>query len=196
MRDDQHLRPADHTSRRWTSEAVDGVPGLYRWSVIAKPNVSARVELTPTGWTPSKSVELKVDTRGRYTVKVEYQLGGRYSSLTTRWPTSRFWCRRRRNSSGGWCEPATIAEYSDARIFPYYEDRLAELPRGAEMLIEPDPDPQSGGGPSTIGTRFIGSFVIPPVLEFEDGRDCARLLSTLFLQVFPARITTISRFPT
>jgi hypothetical protein len=63
-------------------EAVDGVPGLYRWSVIAKPNVSARVELTPTGWTPSKSVELKVDTRGRYTVKVEYQLGGRYSSLT------------------------------------------------------------------------------------------------------------------
>lgn len=151
----------------------NNVPGLYRWSVIARPDADATASVTPSGWTPQRSVTLKVDTPGRYTVKVEYQLGGRQCSLTydiadlkvLTTPTLEcIWDVHRVGRYSG-----KIAEHV---ALPYYDERVAAPTRAAEMLIVPKPKSSGSGGakkPGDLGKRFQASFVIPPEIEFDDG---------------------------
>lgn len=169
---------------------VDGVPGNYRWTVVAKPDEDAQVEITPSGWIPSPTAELKTDTPGRCTVKVEYELGGRTCGLTYAvadvrvvigLPKTLTWKVERAGPYG-----AKLKEHAP---LPIYQERTGRPVRAADMLIvaagdagtlPPPPPPHHGptvavavSTPSTpkgpIGRRFQGSFVIPRELEFEDG---------------------------
>lgn len=173
--------------------------GQYKWSVLAKPNKEAKVEITPGGWTPASTAEMKVDTAGRYTVKVEYQLGRtcgltyaiadvmvhKTPDLKLKWELKRI---------GGYS-----GELTEHVSLPYYQERKDDPVRAAEMLITPGKakgkieylvgggiTPTSSGTGSatgtgtgsgstttskdnTIGKQFEGVFVIPPDIEFEEG---------------------------
>lgn len=176
---------------------VDGVPGQYRFSVIAKPSPDAVVTITPDTFTPANSAIIEVDTEGIYTVKVEYELGGRSSAMTYDIADTKVlfskaseltWSVKR---AGRYEE-----EIKDHLVQPYYQQRLVkDAVRAAEMLIEPTQESVEHGGnaagslggstvsiatpgsttPSTpdpdlvIGQKFKGVFRIPREVEFMTG---------------------------
>lgn len=142
---------------------ADGGPGMYSWTVIAKPNATAQVTFSPAGWNASPTVQMKVDTSGIYTVKVFYKLGGRDCPLTYAIKDIKVFfkvaeeltwkLRRIGNYHAG------VSAHVDR---PYYQERKQGLIRAAEMLIEP------GQAGTVIGKKFSGSFVIPLELAFSE----------------------------
>ncbi|MBL6448621.1 AHH domain-containing protein [Fulvivirga sp. 29W222] len=142
-------------------------PGYYQWSVIAKPNRDAQADITPVAWNTSPTAQLKVDTSGIYTVKVEYMLGGRSCPLTYALHDIKVffktadqlqWKIRRLGSYSSGLE-----KHVDR---PYYQLREQKPQLAAEMLIEPALGASGGSSATVIGKKFAGSFLIPLELAF------------------------------
>ncbi|MEO0442588.1 MAG: hypothetical protein AAFZ92_02460 [Pseudomonadota bacterium] len=157
--------------------------GQYRWSVIAKPNKDAQTKITPDIWTPARTAQLSVDTAGRYTVKVEYQLG-RGSALTFAVAdvlvikNSDFtlqWQLKRAGGYGG--------ELSEHVGLPLYQERKDEAIKAADMLISPvrpsgtgilvggSPIPTGAGASAVVdnsmGKQFNAAFLIAKDIAFD-----------------------------
>ena len=178
-------------------DQVDGTPGNYKFSVIAKPGPDALVTINPDTFTPASTAMMTVDTEGTYTVKVEYELGGRSSMLTYAVADTKVLFSRASELS--W-SVKRVGKYEDKikdhLIQPYYQQRLIIDPvRAAEMLIEPTRESVSHGGVGTgtatsststvaiigssapappdpnlvIGQKFKGIFRIPRGIEFAPG---------------------------
>ncbi len=158
--------------------------GQYRWSVIAKPNEDAVVNIVPNTWTPSRTAQLQVDTAGRYTVKVEYRLG-RASGLTFAVTDVKViknsdftlqWELKRAGGYGG--------DLEEHQSLPLYQERKDEAVKAADMYIKPVRSGGTfilaGGSPiplgtgvtiapdNTMGMSFEGAFLIPKELAFEE----------------------------
>lgn len=157
--------------------------GQYRWKVIAKPTEDAQTEINPNTWTPANTAQLKVDTAGRYTVKVEYQLG-RGSALTFAVAdvlvvkNSDFTLQWQLKRAGGYA-----GELSEHVNLPLYQERKDEAIKAADMLITPvrpsgtailvggSPIPTGAGTAApvdnTLGKQFNAAFLIPQELAFD-----------------------------